>query len=239
MMTWIALIGLAANGAKGYISVYSIFRSTTMPPLKIALLAFALVSPLVTAASFNCAKAVAAVEKMVCADPELSRLDDYLNGSYQLAVARVGDKFALRQWQRAWLKSNALNDCTSAECVKLAYGTRVKLLDDAIKSPWNGHYERYYNGKPDRNAAEIVLVASTEGTVIGEGSTLWMGPNAANGQVNVGEFGGVGKLNGGTLRFETDDCRVTAKLKGGVLTVEDNNVCNGHNATFAGDYRRK
>jgi uncharacterized protein len=206
---------------------------------KIALFALALAAPFAGAASFDCAKASSAIEKMVCATPELSRQDDYLNGSYQRAVARIGNKPALRAWQRAWLKSGALNDCKTAECVKLAYGTRVKLLDDAVKSPWNGQYARYYKGKADRHTAEIVLIASSEGGVLGEGEALWMGPNAANGQVNVGEFRALGAFNGARLMFKQDGCQITSTLKGARLVVEDNQQCGGHNVTFAGEYRRK
>jgi uncharacterized protein len=206
---------------------------------KIALLALALAAPFAGAASFDCAKASSAIEKMVCATPELSRQDDYLNGSYQRAVARVGNKPALRASQRAWLKSGALNDCKTAECVKLAYGTRVKLFDDAVKSPWNGQYARYYKGKADRHTAEIVLIASGEGGVLGEGEALWMGPNAANGQVNVGQFGAPGSFTGANLIFEQGECHVSARLKGARLVVEDNSQCGGHNVTFTGEYRRK
>jgi uncharacterized protein len=206
---------------------------------KFAVLSLAFTAPLASAASFDCAKASSAVEKMVCANPDLSRQDDYLNGSYQRAVARVGNTAALRASQRAWLKSGALNDCKTAECVKLAYGTRVKLLDDAVKSPWNGQYARYYKGKADRHTAGIVLIASSEGGVLGEGEALWMGPNAANGQVHVGAFRALGSFTGAKLTFKQDECTITAALKGARLVVEDNNQCGGHNVTFSGDYRRK
>lgn len=210
-----------------------------MPPIKLALLSLVLVAPLGQAASFSCAKAATTVEKMVCANPELSRQDDYLNGSYQRAVKRVGNKTVLRQWQRNWLKSQALNACKTAECVKLAYGTRVKLLDDAVESPWNGHYVRYYQGKADRNAAEIMLVGSIEGGVVGEGATIWLGPNAAKGQVNIGNFAALGALTGPKLAFKDGACQLSARLKGAVLKVEDNLKCGGNNATFTGDYRRQ
>ena len=149
-----------------------------MPKLRLALLSLSLAAPFASAASFNCAKASSNVEKMVCTSAALSRQDDSLNGSYKRAVESVGDKLAMREWQRAWLKSDALNACKSTGCLKLAYGTRVKLLDAAVKSPWNGHCVRQYKGKTDRHTAEIVLIASGEGGVIGEGSTMWMGPNA-------------------------------------------------------------
>ena len=210
-----------------------------MSTIKLAVLALALAAPLANAASFNCAKAASRIEKMVCATPELSRQDDYLNGSYKRAMDRVGSATALRESQRDWLKSHTLNDCKSTECVKQVYGMRVKLLDDAVKSPWNGHYVRQYKGKPDRNTSEIVLIASGEGSVAGDGQTMWLGPNAANGQVNVGEFNGSGVLAGSTLTFKSGECRVTATLKGALLKVEDNNLCGGLNATFTGDYKRK
>jgi uncharacterized protein len=209
-----------------------------MPTIKLALLSVVLVAPLASAASFNCAKAASNIEKMVCAHPELSRQDDYLNGSFQRAVDRVGDKSGLREWQRRWLKSPALNACKTTECVKLAYGTRVKLLDDAVKSPWNGHYVRHVKGKPDRNAAEIMLVGSIEGGVIGEGSTMALGSNAGKFQVNSGRFGALGALSGATLTFKDRDCQLSATQKGNVLRVEDNNKCAA-NATFAGEYRRQ
>lgn len=210
-----------------------------MPITKIALLALALAAPLASAASFDCAKASSAVEKMVCANPDLSRLDEQLNGAYRRAVERVGDRPAMRAWQRAWLRSHTLADCKDAACVKLAYGARIKLLDAAVKSPWNGHYVRQYQGKADSNTSEIVLVASGKDSVLGEGSTMWLGPNAANGQVHVGEFSAEGGFTGANLIFETDECHVSATRKGGLLKVEDNNLCGGNSATFTGDYRRK
>lgn len=211
-----------------------------MSKVKIALLSLVLAAPFASAASFNCAKAATAVEKMVCADPDLSREDDHLNGSYKRAVERVGNKLAMREWQRTWLRSPALTGCKTTACVKEAYGTRVKLLDDAVKSPWNGHYVRHYKGKPDRNTAEIVLIESVEGGVSGEGNTMWLGPSAANGQVHEGSFSAMGERHGMGLMFHSEMCRLTMTLKGAVLKVEDvNNYCGGANANFNGDYRRK
>ncbi len=210
-----------------------------MLTLKIAVLGLALAAPLASAASFDCAKAAAKVEKMVCANPELSRLDDYLNGSYQRAIKRVGDMPTLRAWQRAWLVADALNACQTAACVKQAYGTRIKQLDDAVKSPWNGEYVRFYRGKPSRDEADIVLVAAGDGSVNGAGETIWVGPNGANGQVNVGQFSATGSFTGAKLIFEEGECQVSATLNGAQLTVEDNLRCGGHNVRFTGSYRRK
>ena len=92
-----------------------------MPNCRIVLLSLAFAAPFASAASFNCAQASPQVEKMVCTTPELSRHDDELNAAYKRAIAHVGDKVAVRewqrQWQREWLSSPALKDCTTTECV--------------------------------------------------------------------------------------------------------------------------
>ncbi|MDQ1921125.1 lysozyme inhibitor LprI family protein [Massilia pseudoviolaceinigra] len=207
-----------------------------MIPFKIALLSLALVCPLASAASYDCPKAVSNVEKMVCADPELSRLDDDLHGSYKRAVARVGDELAMRQWQRNWLKSQALNGCKTAQCVKVAYGTRVKLLDDAVPSRWTGQYARYYKGKADRNQGDILLIAVGENAAIVEGMTTWPDPDE---QVRPGQFGSLGAFSGEHLIVEAEECQASMTLKGKVLRVDDSKTCSGTNGTFGAEYRRK
>lgn len=206
---------------------------------RMAVLSLVLSAPLASAASFDCAKARSPVEKMVCADPALSRQDDLLAASYKRAMERLGNPVALRASQRAWLKSYAVRNCKTANCVKPLYAARVLWLDAAVKSPWNGHFVRYFDGKPDVHATEIVLIASGDGKVNGEGSSLWVGPNAANGGVNVGEFSAAGTVSGSKLAFNADECEVSATLNGAQLIAQDNNQCGGRNVTFSGEYRRK
>lgn len=210
-----------------------------MSPFKILIASLALTAPLSHAASFDCAKAALPMEKMICTDPALSQLDSELGAAYTRAIARLKDKNLLRQWQRTWLRSPDLTACTSAACARPMYKARVDLLDAAVASPWNGHYQRYFNGKPDRHASEIVLVALKSGSVNVQGDTLWMGPNAANGQVHVGEIDGSASLTGESLMYEDAECNVNFQRQAGGLKVEDSNTCGGHNATFTGTYRRK
>lgn len=212
-----------------------------MPFFKLGPLALALAcaSLPAAAASFDCAKAASAAEKTICGDAALSKLDEQLNKAYQGAIARTGNKTLVREWQRDWLKSHELAACKSAACMKPLFAARTALLDEAVASRWNGQYVRYYKGKPDRHTADILLVALKDEAVAGKGAALWMGPNAANGQVNVGEFGGQGSFTGDHLIFESEECHVSMTLKGDALTVEDSNTCGGANVTFTGDYRRK
>jgi uncharacterized protein YecT (DUF1311 family) len=76
-------------------------------------------------ASFDCAKAGTHVEKQVCADPGLSRLDEALGNEYRAAIAR-GDT-SLKSEQQAWLKQ-VRNACHTAECLRQAYEARIDQL---------------------------------------------------------------------------------------------------------------
>jgi len=81
------------------------------------------------AASFDCAKAQTQVEKLICADADLSKLDEDLAAAYTAALIAHGKPTAIRQAQKQWLKER--NDCTSENCVKTAYATRIASLPKA------------------------------------------------------------------------------------------------------------
>ena len=80
------------------------------------------------AASFDCAKASTAVEKMICADTALSKLDEEMSGVYKAASQRCEneDKAQLKSAQLHWLKER--NTCRDADCVKRAYEVRLQGL---------------------------------------------------------------------------------------------------------------
>ena len=84
-------------------------------------------SSTIGAASFDCAKASSLVEKAVCADPELSRLDDDLAKSYQRAMADTLNVAALRAQQRNWLKE-VRNACRNVACLTTAHAERIAAL---------------------------------------------------------------------------------------------------------------
>lgn len=91
-----------------------------------ALLAAALLALPVaaSAASFDCAKAATPVERMICADPGVSTLDQRLAEAYKAASARDP---RVKESQRDWL-ANTRNKCGTAACLSEAYGARLEAL---------------------------------------------------------------------------------------------------------------
>jgi len=89
-------------------------------------------------ASFDCQKARSAVEKMVCADPELSKLDAQLEQTYQGALNTVASQVKankttadapskLVKEQKNWITYQR-NICTDAACLREVYQARIELL---------------------------------------------------------------------------------------------------------------
>lgn len=79
------------------------------------------------AASFDCAKASSRIEKMICADAELSKLDETLGELYAQARAQAADPKALKSAQRTWLRDTR-DACADAACMKAAYEARIGAL---------------------------------------------------------------------------------------------------------------
>ena len=91
------------------------------------LFAALLVAPLFGhSASFDCGKAGTPVEKMICANEELSRLDDALAETYSLEVDSANATANLRGSQKAWLTSR--NMCRDIACIRQNYEQRLADL---------------------------------------------------------------------------------------------------------------
>lgn len=218
-----------------------------MRKIKSCLLLFsALVLPLhAYAASFNCSKAGTAVEKAICADPELSDLDERLGASYKKALSTAANESELRTAQKDWLK-NVRNKCSGAACLKQAYAARVSELNEVTTTSPKllsvaGHYTRYDEGQPDKHPSNITVRALTEGRVQVQGEALWVG-NAETGNVNTGDMQGTFVLDGNKINYtdgEDEGCRLTITFTKNDLTVTDDNMrCGGLNVTFNGRYRK-
>jgi uncharacterized protein YecT (DUF1311 family) len=84
--------------------------------------------------SFDCGKASTSAEELVCADPDLARLDRRLSARYQAALAvtdgleagRTEARDTLKATQRGWIKGR--DDCWKADdlrgCVEASYLVR-------------------------------------------------------------------------------------------------------------------
>lgn len=96
------------------------------------ILALLIASPLAHATSFDCKKASTFVEKTICANPLLGKLDDALTENYGAMLATdLGDGGAsLKKEQRAWIAQR--NKCTTDQCLVDLYRKRV---DDVCEAP--------------------------------------------------------------------------------------------------------
>ena len=86
------------------------------------------------ATSFDCAKAATTVEKLICGDADLSKLDEDMSLAYHQALDRIEQSNAQEAFkqkfiksQRQWLK-NERNLCRNPECLRESYGRRMKEL---------------------------------------------------------------------------------------------------------------
>ncbi|MBI1276245.1 hypothetical protein GC177_09795 [bacterium] len=55
------------------------------------------------AASFNCAKASHPLEKLICSNPSLSKLDEDVSNAYKAKLALLFDKAAFKGQQKDWM----------------------------------------------------------------------------------------------------------------------------------------
>ena len=87
--------------------------------------------PAVQAASFDCAKAISADEKAICASRTLSDKDVEMATKYQFlrGLFAMGVRGEMQDQQQRWLEQRKL--CGSdANCLAGSYQTRIAELDD-------------------------------------------------------------------------------------------------------------
>jgi uncharacterized protein YecT (DUF1311 family) len=89
--------------------------------------------PRLPVASFGCGRARSAVERAICGDRALARLDRHLADAYaqRLSWARTdAQRLKLKHEQRAWLAARDAT-CAGAEvgCLSRAYAQRVRTLE--------------------------------------------------------------------------------------------------------------
>lgn len=83
-----------------------------------------------TGPSFDCAKAATQVERSICADAGLSRLDRQLSAAYRNARVRSTDRAALQRQQNIW-RREVRDACTDPACIASAHEMRIRQLDAA------------------------------------------------------------------------------------------------------------
>lgn len=87
-----------------------------------------------SAASFDCDKAITLTERTICANTELSTLDDQMVQSYKNALAHGSDRSVLTVSQRTWLRHKR-NTCQGdSVCLHQAYTARLAELESLPSS---------------------------------------------------------------------------------------------------------
>lgn len=100
-----------------------------MKRLLLILLGWLALSFAAQAASFDCSKAQSKIEKMICADAELSRLDEEIAKVYGEVLKKFPDEALLKKQQHGWLK--ARNRCKDISCLSDYYRGRLAELNEA------------------------------------------------------------------------------------------------------------
>jgi uncharacterized protein YecT (DUF1311 family) len=103
-------------------------------------------------ASFDCKKAKTEVEKLICADAELSRLDSDLGLAYRSTMKdlKTEQRDRVRSEQQAWLFSR--DNCKDRSCVAEMYRLRFAMLSSttsAFPAIGRGEYKWIKFPKPD------------------------------------------------------------------------------------------
>jgi len=207
-------------------------------------LIFILFTSLAYGASFNCTQANTQNEKWICASETISKLDDDLSAQYKELLKIYIDNSAVIQWQREWLKSDALK-CQNSLCLEKAYQKRVAELKSALNAEaaskaYTGSYFRTINEKKDLNESNLLLVGLSNSRVLISGNAIWINPNNAS-SVHTGEINGYGSVKRGSVTSEdtSELCGASIQiLESGSLNVENETGCGGLNVTFNGRYKR-
>lgn len=105
------------------------------------------------AASRDCSKAALQVEKLICADSELSSLDDELDASYRAASGAPGAADQVRRDQRQWLVLR--NACRERACIKSEYSRRLADLHTALAPSLADKLSTAHSEHPDSVVREI------------------------------------------------------------------------------------
>jgi uncharacterized protein len=193
------------------------------------------------AASFDCKKANTLVEKAVCSNPKLSKLDDALAKAYQRTLASTSNADTVKTEQKTWL-TTVRDICKTEACIEKAYQTRLAELQGAtnqLASTWSGEYQRYFNNKVDTHTSTLTIRLLANQKVKVTGTSLWVG-DAERGNVNLGAIEGEFPVVKGRIQYQDDSaCKLTIIFKQAGLEVKnDNGQCGGLNVSFDGYYRK-
>jgi ankyrin repeat protein/uncharacterized protein YecT (DUF1311 family) len=151
-----------------------------------ALIAIFVIPSVIFAASFDCTKAPSEIEKLVCSNADISKLDDELSKVYKYVYARAVDREDQKQLkldQLSWLKKR--DACVTRTCIRNVYnerlseliprlmllggGSECSLLAGCTKFANSGANKALWksSGKGDVGSAKAALLAGADPNVCG------------------------------------------------------------------------
>jgi uncharacterized protein len=87
----------------------------------------------IDAASFDCGKAAAKVETLICKDQALSKMYEELVALYAKTLKETADPLLVKKQQREWLR-NSRDRCIDVSCLRDAYTRRMKQLSSVLET---------------------------------------------------------------------------------------------------------
>jgi uncharacterized protein len=106
------------------------------------------------AASFDCEKTSTNIEKLVCSDIVLSKLDETLSTLYQQSIEQSDDKQHAIGEQKIWLRT-VRNVCPDSLCLRNSYDARINVLNERLKL--TAYVESsYFLDTPERSIDEMM-----------------------------------------------------------------------------------
>jgi uncharacterized protein YecT (DUF1311 family) len=215
---------------RSLLGMLTIAAATAMP---VAAGAAAVRTAAVPQASFDCAQAATAVERMICADAELRALDRGIALFHAAARRSPRAGRAVRE-QREWLAIR--NACATGSC----------LRDEMMDRLWNLTLS-VGSGLPEYESedadAYLIIVALGGGWYAFGAEGVWRGPTmndaGASGAFRLAAGRGELAASGNAfcafslIRLPRDRWRIVAHQP------PDGAACGGMNATVEGTYRRR
>ncbi|MGD0170249.1 MAG: lysozyme inhibitor LprI family protein [Smithella sp.] len=124
-------MALAAGSSSSMIKSRAYIRRLNWEVLLVTISVLGLLSTQATAASFDCKKATTKFEKTVCANPELSQLDEEMAKAYHEALTSLSSEGQkeTKDYQKQWLKKVS---SFSKKGIKNGYEERIKQLQQCL-----------------------------------------------------------------------------------------------------------
>ncbi|WP_219760635.1 lysozyme inhibitor LprI family protein [Neoroseomonas alba] len=189
-------------------------------------------------ASFDCARAASAIERAICAAPELAQLDRQLSQIYaqKRASTQGQQRQVLTDEQRAWIRSRdaacRADRAVNTECLAGLYRGRIAELSGATAPDgWTGRWRYARAGF----TGEMQIAAIVQGRWRITIQTAMDSGNVSTCELTVEAHEVSGRLIG-----RSDDIEIVVSAdRGGVqLTQRAGSSPCGLNATFEGPYLR-